>query len=68
MDTEAKDADRLNFNSRTHVECDFQGDTPTSTEHVISTHALTWSATEKTIWIRFIFQISTHALTWSATC
>ena len=34
----------IDFNSHTHVEYD-QGDTPTSTEHVISTHTLTWSTT-----------------------
>ena len=34
-----------NFNSRTHVECDFFDFTHWNNAHTISTHALTWSAT-----------------------
>ena len=33
----------------------------------ISTHALTWSATQRLLITAFIGRISTHALTWSAT-
>ena len=33
----------------------------------ISTHALTWSATNKNYGEFIILKISTHALTWSAT-
>ena len=44
---DGKSVNRFHFNSRTHVECDFaQGSLRTNTN--ISTHALTWSATEAT--------------------
>ena len=35
--------------------------------HIISTHALTWSATYTRFQSGFFKLISTHALTWSAT-
>ena len=35
---------QMHFNSRTHVECDLAADTLRSVS-IISTHALTWSAT-----------------------
>ena len=55
-----------NFNSRTHVECD-KAIKVFVFHHIISTHALTWSATcTKNSW-RCQPRISTHALTWSAT-
>ena len=55
-----------NFNSRTHVECDL------FLRHsadcfIISTHALTWSATQSMQGQINCNSISTHALTWSAT-
>ena len=54
------------FNSRTHVECDCSNVTvPLSLK--ISTHALTWSATEHGVLCWAWLEISTHALTWSAT-
>ena len=60
------DKEIFNFNSRTHVECDYN-QRRTVQLNYISTHALTWSATV----IGHIRQanpfISTHALTWSAT-
>ena len=34
-----------NFNSRTHVECDYKSFTAATKKEAISTHALTWSAT-----------------------
>ena len=39
------DTNGINFNSRTHVECDSEG-THKTTPVNISTHALTWSATD----------------------
>ena len=55
-----------NFNSRTHVECDSVSYVKGSVV-VISTHALTWSATSGIILYFRLTPISTHALTWSAT-
>ena len=55
------------FNSRAHVERD---DTLFIEEAlgIISTHALTWSATNLSFGETTLeFHISTHALTWSAT-
>ena len=43
----SKDLPRINFNSRTHVECDMRG-MLSEPSMVISTHALTWSATSQT--------------------
>ena len=56
----------IDFNSRTHVECDLLL-TPANRLVVISTHALTWSATIKIREPGGRPTISTHALTWSAT-
>ena len=59
-------AEDVNFNSRTHVECDaVLAHHPR--QHEISTHALTWSATLPGGVGGFPPTISTHALTWSAT-
>ena len=58
--------DYANFNSRTHVECDYIFWRIRS-KSTISTHALTWSATIWTILFGVASLISTHALTWSAT-
>ena len=55
-----------NFNSRTHVECDCIY-CVCSCVMIISTHALTWSATCTGIVRLRQHKISTHALTWSAT-
>ena len=54
------------FNSRTHVECDSVSYVKGSVV-VISTHALTWSATRCILVYSIMSEISTHALTWSAT-
>ena len=61
-------SENVDFNLHTHVECNSPL-LPDPKTIVISTHALTWSAT-KTIWqnLQPIWKISTHALTWSATC
>ena len=56
-----------NFNSRAHVERDLDVFPKSQQTDRISTHALTWSATRKALWIVKRIQISTHALTWSAT-
>ena len=56
----------LNFNSRTHVECDVQIREQRG-QLEISTHALTWSATGSKEQFETLGYISTHALTWSAT-
>ena len=55
-----------NFNSRTHVECDANSEDQSATSF-ISTHALTWSATDGVVECDDYVKISTHALTWSAT-
>ena len=55
------------FNSRTHVECDRER-IQREKYMMISTHALTWSATAGVKVNIDVFDISTHALTWSATC
>ena len=55
------------FNSRTHVECDLNA-TSVNLDDIISTHALTWSATPLGYYMCWRKRISTHALTWSATC
>ena len=57
---------KWNFNSRTHVECDWILRIPTCGKS-ISTHALTWSATCGNRFQQRRKGISTHALTWSAT-
>ena len=54
------------FNSRTHVECDVLPDY-IIVNSIISTHALTWSATKILLPLSHQNKISTHALTWSAT-
>ena len=56
----------LDFNSRTHVECDANSEDQSATSF-ISTHALTWSATDGVVECDDYVKISTHALTWSAT-
>ena len=56
-----------NFNSRTHVECDFLPYRFVCVSLWISTHALTWSATGLAGCGGADNSISTHALTWSAT-
>ena len=56
----------FNFNSRTHVECDFVYE-KSGIVFAISTHALTWSATRPAVVVLVRDDISTHALTWSAT-
>ena len=56
----------LNFNSRAHVERDAE-DYGIGPKRMISTHALTWSATFDRLYKENIKMISTHALTWSAT-
>ena len=59
-------SENVDFNLHTHVECNSPL-LPDSKTIVISTHALTWSATLSLfLFIRFL-AISTHALTWSAT-
>ena len=55
-----------NFNSRTHVECDYR-QPHCRNGKAISTHALTWSATACVRRAASVRPISTHALTWSAT-
>ena len=55
------------FNSRTHVECDLLVLLMQFSFSSISTHALTWSATCRTMGDLAAYGISTHALTWSAT-
>ena len=61
-----KAAEKEDFNSRTHVECDrWKG--WKKIMRFISTHALTWSATEQNDGKVLFCGISTHALTWSAT-
>ena len=55
-----------NFNSRAHVERDVAYICRLRLS-VISTHALTWSATVAQKGQYLIGKISTHALTWSAT-
>ena len=58
---------RVDFNSRAHVERDVTALPALVTPFIISTHALTWSATTvKAVHSCYAF-ISTHALTWSAT-
>ncbi len=78
----------LYFNSRTHVECDITLHSQSQTSpgfqlthsrgvrrrmqagriaSIISTHALTWSATLQAVLDELKEAISTHALTWSAT-
>ena len=56
----------MDFNSRAHVERDAVK-VVLNFPIEISTHALTWSATD--IWCVMCYNIiiSTHALTWSAT-
>ena len=56
----------VDFNSRTHVECDNRCRLSRQRK-IISTHALTWSATQLYYWHLADQIISTHALTWSAT-
>ena len=55
------------FNSRTHVECDAIVAPQPGRKRIISTHALTWSATQDGAKNNLPCCISTHALTWSAT-
>ena len=48
----------LNFNSRTHVECDLSLGAEAYENEEISTHALTWSATSGSVlygiqWLHF---------------
>ena len=59
--------DHGHFNSRTHVECDLATNLESDNIRIISTHALTWSATISSGLTPRRCIISTHALTWSAT-
>ncbi len=58
--------DEKYFNSRAHVERDAHF-LERIAHRAISTHALTWSATDCTYAGKKLVRISTHALTWSAT-
>ena len=56
------------FNSRAHVERELIFLRSLAQGVLISTHALTWSATLAVVVFYVLFcEISTHALTWSAT-
>ncbi len=55
------------FNSRAHVERDPPVTARQKCPSKISTHALTWSATDFAAKGALFGKISTHALTWSAT-
>ena len=59
-------SENVDFNLHTHVECNSPL-LPDSKTIVISTHALTWSATAYIYQKNCMINISTHALTWSAT-
>ena len=59
-------SENVDFNLHTHVECNSPL-LPDSKTIVISTHALTWSATGFDPEKSKNRKISTHALTWSAT-
>ena len=59
-------SENVDFNLHTHVECNSPL-LPDSKTIVISTHALTWSATPGERRAVMCCGISTHALTWSAT-
>ena len=59
-------SENVDFNLHTHVECNSPLLLDSKTI-VISTHALTWSATLISCNMKNSPWISTHALTWSAT-
>ena len=64
--TSAVKSPAVYFNSRAHVERDRRR-APAPRATLISTHALTWSATLSVLPSANFTIISTHALTWSAT-